>query len=155
MNGIDLRYAPFAELPPATLYGLLRLRVAVFVVEQNCPYPELDGRDTEPDAVHLWCERDGSPVAYLRLLSEPDGRARIGRVCTNANERGAGLSGRLLEAALDQIGDRECVLDAQSHLTGFYGRHGFRVAGAQFIEDGIPHTPMARVASHPATNHPT
>ena len=64
------------------------------MVEQHCPYPELDGRDLEPGTVHLWAERDGAPVAYLRILHEARA-ARIGRVCTDAAHRGAGHSARL------------------------------------------------------------
>jgi ElaA protein len=145
---MELRRSGFAELDPATLYGLLRLRVNVFVVEQQCPYPELDGRDVEPDAVHFWYERGGRPLAYLRLLTESDrAGTRIGRVCTAVEARGAGLAGRLLDAALEVVGDRPCALHAQSHLTGFYARHGFRPAGPEFLDDGIPHTPMERPAS--------
>jgi ElaA protein len=139
---VILRSARFAELDPATLYALLRLRVDVFVVEQNCPYPELDGRDAEPATVHLWLEHNGAPASYLRILADP-GAARIGRVCTAAAHRGGGLSGRLVAAALDLIGDRPSVLDAQAHLVGFYARFGFEVAGERFVEDGIPHVPMA------------
>src|SRR5690606_7197202 len=76
----SLHVAAFADLDAATLYALLRLRVDVFVVEQRCPYPELDGRDTEPATRHLWLELSRTPVAYLRILAEPDGAARIGRV---------------------------------------------------------------------------
>src|SRR5690606_12091269 len=113
-------------------------------VEQHCPYPELDGRDTEPDACHLWIERDGVPVSYLRLLTDPDGTARIGRVVTAPAARGDGLAGRLLTEALRLIGDRACVLSAQSHLAHFYARYGFVVTGPEFLEDGIPHVPMRR-----------
>jgi ElaA protein len=138
-----VRAARFADLDAATVYGLLRLRVDVFVVEQRCPYPELDGRDTEPGTVHLWLEHDGAPVSYLRILTDGD-TARIGRVCTDAGHRGAGHSGRLLAAALDLVGDRPCALSAQAHLAGFYSRFGFAVSGPGFDEDGIPHLPMTR-----------
>jgi ElaA protein len=140
---VTLRAARFDELDAATLYALLRLRVDVFVVEQHCPYPELDGRDREPGTVHLWLEHDGAPSSYLRLLQDP-GEARIGRVCTAPARRGTGLSGRLLTAALDLVGDGRCVLHAQAHLAGFYTRFGFEVTGPEFVEDGIPHVPMAR-----------
>lgn len=139
--------ARFADLDAATLYALLRLRTDVFVVEQECAYPELDGRDTEPGTRHLWL-RDGpgaEPLGYLRILEEPDGSARIGRVCVAAKARGAGLAGRLMSVALDVVGARRCVLDAQSHLTGFYAGFGFAPTGPGFDEDGIPHVPMARV----------
>jgi ElaA protein len=142
---VILQAARFAELGPATLYALLRLRVDVFVVEQTCPYPELDGRDVEPGTVHLWLEHDGAPASYLRILEDPDA-ARIGRVCTAAAHRGGGLSGRLLTAALELVGDRPSVLDAQAHLAGYYARFGFEIAGSDFVEDGIPHVPMARPA---------
>jgi ElaA protein len=140
---VILHSARFAELDPATLYALLRLRVDVFVVEQHCPYPELDGRDVEPGTVHLWLDHDGAVAAYLRILEDP-AAARFGRVCTAGAHRGAGLSGRLLTAALDLIGDRPVVLDAQAHLAGFYARYGFEINGERFVEDGIPHVPMAR-----------
>lgn len=164
-----VRDAAFAELAAATLYALLKLRVDVFVVEQRCPYPELDGRDTEPATRHLWLERDGAPVAYLRMLAEPgtagervaasgrsasgtrgqaaraDGTAvRIGRVAVAAGARRAGLAGRLLAAALARVGGRECVLDAQSYLVDFYARYGFTPCGPEYLDDGIPHRPMRR-----------
>jgi ElaA protein len=145
---VILRTARFAELDATALYALLRLRVDVFVVEQTCPYPELDGRDAEPGTVHVWLERDGAPASYLRILEDP-GTARIGRVCTATAHRGAGLSGRLLAAALDLIGDRPSVLDAQAHLAGFYARFGFEATGPRFVEDGIPHVPMRRRAISP------
>lgn len=138
--------APFAALDTRTLYELLRLRVDVFVVEQKCAYPELDGRDTEPETRHVWLSRAGVPVAYLRILAEPGGVARVGRVVVAAAERGSGASGRLMAAALDEIGDRPSVLDAQAHLVRFYERYGYAVTGPQFVEDGIPHVPMAKPA---------
>jgi ElaA protein len=141
-----LHAARFAELDATTLYALLRLRVDVFVVEQRCPYPELDGRDPEPSTVHLWLAGQGSPVGYLRLLEEPDGTIRIGRVAVARPARGAGLAGRLMAAALERVGDRECVLDAQSPLVGFYTRLGFVVTGSEYLDDGIPHVPMRRAA---------
>lgn len=138
--------AGFADLDPRTLYDLLRLRVDVFVVEQACAYPELDGRDTEPGTRHLWLADGGPPMAYLRVLGEPRGVARIGRVVVTPAARGTGAAGRLMTAALAEIGARETVLDAQAHLVGFYERHGFTVTGPEFSEDGIPHVPMARPA---------
>jgi len=142
-----LRQARFAELTTTELYALIKLRVDVFVVEQTCPYPELDGRDTEADTVHVWYERDGRPVAYLRVLTGPDGSARIGRVCTAADARGGGLAGQLLAEALAVVGDRPCELEAQSYLVDFYARYGFRAAGPEYVEDGIPHTPMRLAVS--------
>ncbi|WP_121008458.1 GNAT family N-acetyltransferase [Saccharothrix australiensis] len=141
-----LRRAWSADLTPRQLYALLKLRGDVFVVEQSCPYPELDGRDLDPGTRHFWLEPDGSPepVACLRLLEEPDGTFRIGRVCTARAARGRGYSRRLVEAALVEVGGRTCVLDAQTYVAGFYASFGFTPEGSEFIEDGIPHLRMRR-----------
>ncbi len=144
---MDVRDAPLAELDPGTLYRILALRTDVFVVEQNCPYPELDGRDLEPAARQLWIERDGAVVATLRLLRDPDGSARIGRVATAKQARGDGLAARLMERALELAGGGDVVLDAQSYLADWYARFGFEASGPEFVEDGIPHVPMRKAAS--------
>ena len=143
-----IRAAAFAELHVLTLYRLLALRVAVFVVEQACPYPELDGRDLEPATVHLWIDGDDdAPVAYLRVLAEADGSARIGRVVTTPTRRGEGLAAALVTDALARTTPATAVLDAQSHLTAWYEGFGFEIAGAEYLDDGIPHTPMRLVRS--------
>ncbi|MEU5787323.1 GNAT family N-acetyltransferase [Micromonospora purpureochromogenes] len=141
---IQVRVAAFADLDARTFHDLLRLRIDVFVVEQHCPYPELDGRDVEPGTRHLWLERDGAVLAYLRILADPDGAARIGRVVVAPVARGGGHAGRLMAEALRLVGDRPCVLEAQSYLVDFYARHGFAVTGPEYVEDGIPHVPMRR-----------
>jgi ElaA protein len=141
---IELRVASFADLNARTLHDLVRLRVDVFVVEQECAYPELDGRDIEPGTRHLWLARDAEPVAYLRILADPAGVERIGRVLVAKHARGDGLAGRLMTEALAVVGNRPCVLDAQAHLVDFYGRHGFAVTGPEYLDDGIPHRPMRR-----------
>lgn len=136
--------AAFAELESRTAYLLWQLRESVFVVEQECPYLELDGRDLEPATRHLWVDDDG-PVAYLRVLADPDGR-RIGRVVVAPSHRGRGLAEALLRAALDIVGGGPCRLDAQSYLVGWYARFGFVACGQEFLDDGIPHVPMRRPA---------
>ncbi len=140
----QLRTAAFTSLDTATLYALLRLRVDIFVVEQRCTYPELDGRDLDPGTVHVWATDSGEVVAYLRLLPEPDGARRIGRVCVAARRRGSGLARRLVSEAMRLAEGHPIVLDAQSHLAGWYERLGFGVVGAEFVEDGIPHVAMRR-----------
>lgn len=139
-----LHVAPFADLDARTLHDLIRLRIDVFVVEQKCPYPELDGRDVEPGTRHLWLERDGRPVAYLRILADPGGVERIGRVVVAADARGDGHAGRLMTEALAVVGERVSVLEAQAHLAGFYARYGYSPTGPEYLEDGIPHLPMRR-----------
>ncbi|MGH8827272.1 MAG: GNAT family N-acetyltransferase [Jiangellaceae bacterium] len=144
MSDATVQLASFAELDAATLYALLKLRVDVFVVEQNCAYPELDGRDTEPGARHLWTSDATGPTSYLRILEEPDDVIRIGRVVVAGRARGSGAAGRLMDAALAYIGTRTAVHDAQSYLVDFYARYGFTKTGPEFLDDGIPHMPMAR-----------
>ncbi len=141
--------APFAALDVFTLYALLRLRSDVFVVEQQCVYPELDGRDTEPETVHVWLtDPAGTVTAYLRVLTEQDGTARIGRVVTSPAHRGQGLAGRLLAEAVTIIGPRAAALNAQTTAVRVYERFGFTLAGPPFLDDGIEHVPMLRPATH-------
>lgn len=134
------------ELPAATLYRLLRLRTDVFVVEQECAYPELDGRDLLPGTRHVWLTDADSaePLAVLRLLTEPAGVVRIGRVCTDPAARGRGLGRTLMTAALAEIGTAPSVLAAQVAVVEFYRAFGYRESGEPFDEDGIPHQTMTR-----------
>ena len=143
-----LRRASPADLSAVDLYALLRLRVDVFVVEQQCTYPELDGRDLEPRTEHLWFEQDGEVLAVLRVLDDGAARA-IGRVATAAGARGRGLAARLVTEVLASYGDGPLHLDAQAHLEGWYERFGFRRSGEGYVEDGIPHVPMHRPPSSP------
>ena len=140
-----------ADLTARTLHGLLRLRVEVFVVEQRCAYAELDGRDLDPGTVHFWTGPDATPSACLRLLTEPDGARRIGRVCTAAAQRGRGTARRLVAAALAEVGDAVCVLDAQEHLVALYGGFGFTPSGPGYDWDGVAHVPMRRAGPTAAT----
>lgn len=137
----DLHVAAVDELDARTLHDLIRLRVDVFVVEQACPYPELDGRDVEPGTRHWWLADGSGPVAVLRTLAEPDGSSRLGRVVTRVDRRGEGLAARLIGAALAGL-PRPVRIDAQSHLAGWYAGFGFVPDGDEFVEDGIPHVPM-------------
>ncbi|WP_231920348.1 GNAT family N-acetyltransferase [Microlunatus soli] len=131
------------EITAAQLYPLLRLRVDVFVVEQDCPYPELDGRDLSAETMHLWCQGDDGPIGYLRVLRDGDG-FRIGRVCTAKAARGTGVGARLMTSALATCSDAELVLDAQTYARDFYARFGFVAEGEPFLEDGIEHITMRR-----------
>lgn len=135
----------FAELSPGELYELLRLRAEVFVVEQQCAYVDLDGRDKEPGARHWWIPTESGTVATsLRTLAEPDGSVRIGRVVSAVSARGHGLAERLIRHVHDATDNGSFVLDAQSYLVDWYRRLGYTTIGDEFIEDGIAHTPMRR-----------
>ncbi len=142
--GLRRRRARFAELTPFEVYALCRLRVDVFVVEQQCAYPELDGRDLEPTTEHLWFETpDGTVAAYLRVLDDGGTRA-IGRVATAAPHRGRGLAARLVADGIELCAGVPVTLGAQAHLEAWYAGFGFRRSGPGYVEDGIPHVPMRR-----------
>lgn len=135
------------DLSPQQLYALLRLRVDVFVVEQSCPYPELDGRDLEAGTRHFWLEapqQPGTPIACARLLTESEHGFRIGRMCVAERARGHGLARRLIEGTMAEVGDADCVLDAQVEAESLYAAFGFVRLGDEFVEDGIPHVTMRR-----------
>lgn len=134
---------PFDALDGLAAYDVWRLRQDVFVVEQNCPYPDLDGRDTEPGTRHVLLHEDATLIGYARVLDD-DRAWRVGRVVLSRAGRGRGLADTLMRTALQACPGREVVLDAQSPLAAWYASHGFAVDGPEFLEDGIPHLPMRR-----------
>ncbi|MBQ9995837.1 MAG: GNAT family N-acetyltransferase [Clostridia bacterium] len=134
----------FDELTTAELYEILKARAAVFVVEQNCVYQDVDGVDYR--SLHVFYESDGTVNAYLRLFPKPDeeGTVHMGRVLTV--QRGTGLGGVLLKdgirLAREKMNARKIFLEAQCYAAGFYEREGFRICSGEFLEDGIPHVAM-------------
>ena len=140
---MEIFTAAFDELDARTLYAILRLRAEVFVVEQSSAYLDPDGRDLEPETRHCWIPAGDGIGAYLRLVAEPGGERRIGRVATARPRRSHGYANELVRHALNLAGGA-VVLDAQTHLVGWYETLGFTVDGPDFILDGIPHTPMRR-----------
>lgn len=140
-----IRVARFDDLDARAAYDVWRLRQQVFVVEQDSPYPDLDGRDLEPSTRHLLLTDADRLLGYLRLLDDGDA-ARIGRVVLVREARGRGLAALLMEEALTLTGARPVRLDAQVGLTGWYAGFGFSVSGPEFVEDGVRHAPMERPA---------
>ena len=145
---IQWRTIPFHKLTTIELYHLLRLRVDVFVVEQTCPYPELDAKDYAEGVYHLMGYIEGEIVACARLL--PPGisydNLSIGRVAVKQSVRGDGFGHQLLNQALYQCEQRwpgaSIEIGAQQHLTAFYQSHGFVVTSEAYLEDGIAHVDM-------------
>ena len=157
------------DLDVGTLYDVLALRSAVFVVEQECAYQDPDGLDLLAGTRHLLGRRDGI-AAYARLLAPDVGpdvgpgtvvpasersssersAPRIGRVIVNSAGRGQQLGRRLMERAIASCEQhwpgQPIELGAQAHLTGFYRSLGFETVGEPYIEDGIPHVHMRRLA---------
>jgi len=140
-----VKVASFDELTSREAYALWRLRQQVFIVEQQSPYPDLDGRDLEPATRHVLAHDGDELVACLRVLDDGT-HARIGRVAVTPAARGRGLARDLMAAALAEIGDREIRLDAQTGLTEWYSTYGFEISGPEFVEDGVAHRPMVRQA---------
>jgi ElaA protein len=139
----------FEQLTRDELYEILKLRVDVFVVEQNCPYPELDEKDRHPQTQHMVIQdRDGHLVAYCRIL--PPGlsypQASIGRVVVASSHRGQGLAESLMQQALPKVlaywPNAGVQIGAQEHLQKFYQRLGFISHSKVYLEDGIPHIDM-------------
>lgn len=138
-----LHHAPFDDVPARALYGMLRVRSAAFVVEQQCIYLDLDGRELEPGCVMWWHEQGGEVLSTVRVLHVGEERV-IGRVATDPRARGLGLAGALIQAAIDAEPERRFRLGGQWHLARWYGSFGFVRSGRDYLEDGIPHTPMVR-----------
>ena len=143
MSAPTTRTVAFADLDVRTAYDVWRLRQDVFVVEQACPYPDLDGRDTEPGTRHVLLQDVGVLLGCARVLDDGD-LWRIGRLLLAPAARGRGLAEPLVRACLDACPGRDVVLDAQSPLRGLYAGFGFEVTGPEFLEDGIAHLPMRR-----------
>lgn len=151
-SDIRWQWSRFSELSTADLYAVVRLREAVFVVEQNCPYPDADGRD--PDAWHLlgWSAHDGgrSLLAYARVFEAGVryAEASIGRIVTAPEVRGTGLGRILIEEGLrrlDSLAPGQPVkIAAQQRLEKFYTGFGFTAVSVPYDEDGIRHVDMIR-----------
>jgi ElaA protein len=146
VSGIEWEWLRLEDMSTGVLYRLMALRESIFVVEQNCAYQEMDGRDDQ--AWHLLGSRADFPVACLRVLvpGRNSGCYRIGRVAVEESWRGKGLARQMLLMALDkvagEVGKKAVTLDAQSYLAPFYQSLGFDIKGDEFLEDGIPHIPM-------------
>lgn len=139
---MELSIKSFDQLTCGELYEILQARTAVFIVEQNCPYQDIDGVDRQ--ALHITL-RDGKQLlAYLRLFPRDEHTAQIGRVL--ATERRKGYASVALKegirAAQEQLGKQAVYLEAQTYAMGLYEKEGFRPVSEEFLEDGIPHVAM-------------
>ena len=145
---IAWRFAPFAELTPHELHDMFQLRAAVFVVEQKCPFQDVDGVD--PECWHLLGWRADELVVYCRLVppgvkyAEPS----IGRVVSSAAARRTGSGKELMREALARAAKlwpgMPIRIGAQRYLERFYGGYGFVTASAPYDEDGIMHVEMVK-----------
>lgn len=138
----------FDQLTPHTLYEILALRQEVFVVEQNCPYQDCDGKDLQ--SWHLMGRDEaGKLICYTRLLPEGvsyPGYTSIGRVVNSPSVRGLGTGKALMDKSIQMcrqlFGNQPIKIGAQTYLLKFYEGFGFQSTGEEYLEDGIPHTKM-------------
>ena len=134
----------YEELTREELYAILRLRVAVFVVEQQCAYMELDNLDQ--GALHIWMEDEDGIAAYLRVLDRgaESEDVSIGRVISVRRRQGLGsrILAEGIKAARDRFGAERIYVEAQTYAKGLYEKQGFRQVSEKFLLDGIPHVKM-------------
>lgn len=136
----------FNELELHELYNILALRTEVFVVEQECPYQDCDGKDEQ--SYHLFCEEEGHIIAYLRVIEKGVSYAEIsiGRVCVDKNYRGSGIAKDMMLKAIrfvrKELKENKIKIQAQAYLISFYKSLGFKEISKEYLEDGIPHINM-------------
>lgn len=138
---MDIFVKTFEELDINELYEILKLRVDVFVVEQSCPYPEIDGIDK--DAFHIFGKEDGEIRAYARIYKE-DGEVHLGRVIAKERRKGYGnlILNEAIKAAYENYGNEKIHIEAQTYAKDFYEKAGFVKTSEPFLLDGIRHIKM-------------
>ena len=132
----------WVELSTNEAENIFSLRSEVFVVEQDCVYQDIDGKDQK--AKHVLGKKNNEIIAYARIFKPGDyfNEASFGRAVVKKSERGKGVGDELVKNCLEIITEEEIKISAQSYLKGFYGKHGFKSEGNEYLEDGIPHTAM-------------
>jgi|TARA_B110000967_G_scaffold182573_1_gene200596 ElaA protein len=145
---LDISIKTFNQLSLEELYYLLQLRSEVFVVEQDCVYQDVDGKDQK--ALHVIGKKDTNIIAYTRIFNAGDyfKEASIGRVVVSEKERHLKYGHQLMVASIKAIEDsfhtKEIKLSAQKYLEKFYTNLGFKTVGEPYLEDGIPHIAMVK-----------
>ncbi|PCJ91871.1 MAG: GNAT family N-acetyltransferase [Flavobacteriaceae bacterium] len=145
---MKIEVKPFNEFTTQELYAVLQLRAEVFVVEQDCVYQDIDGKDN--NALHVIGTKDGQVVAYTRIFKAGDyfNQASIGRVVVKKEERQYGYGQEIVKASIKAIktefNENNIHLSAQVYLKRFYADLGFIEEGEEYLEDGIPHIGMVK-----------
>ncbi len=145
---MNIQIKTFEELSTTELYNLLQLRSEVFVVEQDCVYQDIDGKDEK--ALHILGFKDETLVAYTRLFKPGDyfAEASIGRVVVKENYRKFNFGYAIMEASINAVethfSETVIKISAQEYLQRFYENLGFKKEGESYLEDGIPHIAMIK-----------
>lgn len=143
---MNLKYKGFDQLTTQELYSILQLRSEIFVVEQNCVYQDLDGKDDK--ALHVLGTKNGNLVAYTRIFGPNDyfREVSIGRVLVKKTERENGYGKMVMKYSIEIVRDKfksgTIHISAQKYLEKFYSSLGFTTVGEGYLEDGIPHITM-------------
>jgi len=145
---MEVQIKSFSEFNVNELYAVLQLRTEVFVVEQNCVYQDLDGKDQK--AIHILGYVNEILVAYTRIFQPGDyfEQASIGRVVVNPKNRGEAYGQKIMHASINYCKDQyweSIKISAQCYLDKFYKDLGFQDTGERYLEDGIPHQAMVMV----------
>lgn len=136
----------FKKLKLEEIYNILQLRNDIFIVEQECPYQDCDGKDEK--SYHLFSEENGKIIAYLRILEKGVSydEISIGRVCVEKSYRGKGISRKMMLKAIEfvenNLNEDTIKIQAQAYLLDFYSSLGFKVVSKEYLEDNIPHIDM-------------
>lgn len=142
---MEYQVKEFTQLTTKEFLEIVKLRIAVFVVEQKCPYQEVD--EADEFAWHTWLQEGTEIVGYTRIIDKGD-TVTFGRVIINPDYRGKKLGNKLLEETLkvveDKYPNRPIIIGAQARLTNFYGAFGFKEISEVYLEDDIPHVQMRR-----------
>lgn len=145
---MDIEVLTFEELTKKKLYDILRLRSEIFIVEQDCVYQDIDGKDERAHHVLGW---DGEVlVAYARCFKAGDyfNEAGIGRILVRENYRKMDYGHKITSAAIKATKEKykadKIKISAQTYLVTFYEQHGFKIVGDRYMEDGIPHVAMIK-----------
>ncbi|BDF94948.1 MULTISPECIES: GNAT family N-acetyltransferase [unclassified Pseudoalteromonas] len=136
----------FSELNTPELFAIMRTRVDVFVVEQQCPYPELDDVDCMATTQHLYWIASQQLGAYARCYNKNEQYSAIGRVLIEKSQRGQGFAALLVKEAIQccftHWPSKDIYIGAQTYLLSFYQSLGFQSTGEPYLEDGIEHQDM-------------
>ncbi|MFT4727629.1 MAG: ElaA protein [Granulosicoccus sp.] len=163
---MNWEFHTFQTLDTHRLFELMKLRTDVFVVEQQCAYPELDTFDNLPNTIHLLGFDNHTLWAYARAMpiatssnSNTIAAVKIGRVVVIKSHRGAGLANQLMKRLMKHLDEnypgKDQVLSAQAPIVTFYERLGFTTESDVYLEDGIPHVDMRRNSKAIPTSGPT
>ena len=145
---LEISIKTFKQLSLDELYYILQLRSEVFVVEQDCVYQDVDGKDQK--AIHIIGKKGGKIIGYTRVFKPGDyfKEASIGRVVISEKERHLKYGNELMKASIKAIEEvyntKEIKISAQKYLEKFYNNHGFKTIGDSYLEDGIPHIAMVK-----------